>query len=109
MRSLHTFSKPVKIALGVISVWPLIYIPLFMSFLFSNLFFTSPNGIPSQFLSIFILQTLTVLSNIILLIFYIIDIFNNEHLKGEKKTLWTIVLFFGGMIAMPIYWYLYVW
>jgi hypothetical protein len=36
-------------------------------------------------------------------------LFKTPAIKAEMKALWGIVLFFGGPIAMPIFWYLYVW
>jgi hypothetical protein len=28
---------------------------------------------------------------------------------NDKKALWAAVLFFGNMVALPVYWYLYIW
>lgn len=44
-----------------------------------------------------------------LLTFYIVHVFKNPALAGDKRTLWAVVLFFGNVIAMPAYWFLYVW
>jgi hypothetical protein len=38
-----------------------------------------------------------------------VNVFRNERVNNDKKVLWAVVLFMGGMIAMPIYWYLYIW
>jgi hypothetical protein len=42
-------------------------------------------------------------------IYYIFNIFKNERLEQNYKIMWTILLFFAGMLAQPIYWYLYIW
>jgi hypothetical protein len=44
-----------------------------------------------------------------LLAFYIVFLFKTNAVRTEMKALWAIVLFFGGPIAMPIFWYLYIW
>jgi hypothetical protein len=38
-----------------------------------------------------------------------VNVFRNDHVDKDKKVLWAVVLFMGNMIAMPIYWYLYIW
>ena len=40
---------------------------------------------------------------------FVIDIFRNAKVKQNQKALWAVVIFFGYIIAMPIYWYLYIW
>ena len=27
----------------------------------------------------------------------------------DKKALWAVVIFMGNALAMPVYWYLYIW
>ena len=44
-----------------------------------------------------------------LTVFYIVNVFKNNRIENDKKVLWAIVLFMGNMIAMPIYWYIYIW
>jgi hypothetical protein len=38
-----------------------------------------------------------------------VNVFRNDRVDKDKKVLWAVVLFMGNMIAMPIYWYLYIW
>ena len=44
-----------------------------------------------------------------LIAIYIYDHFHNDKVDKDKKALWAVVLFFGNIIVMPVYWYLYVW
>ncbi|MCB0644958.1 MAG: hypothetical protein KDC44_25105 [Phaeodactylibacter sp.] len=44
-----------------------------------------------------------------LLVFYVTHLFKTIKIPDEKKTLWAIILFFGSLIAMPVYWYLNIW
>jgi hypothetical protein len=45
----------------------------------------------------------------ILLGIYVVNVFKNDHVSKDKKALWAVVLFLGNVIAMPVYWYLYIW
>ena len=42
-------------------------------------------------------------------IFYIIHTIWNSQLDNEKKILWIVVLVTVNGVAMPVYWYLYIW
>jgi hypothetical protein len=44
-----------------------------------------------------------------LLAFYIVFLFKSSDIRNDMKALWAVVLFLGGPIAMPIFWYLYIW
>ena len=62
-----------------------------------------------MFAVLFALHIFTMLLIMGLSIFYIVDVFKNNRVDKDKKALWAIVIFLGNMIAMPIYWYLYIW
>lgn len=103
-------SKPAKIALGVATIWPGIYVLVFLGFmlyLLTNMP-TGESGL-NVLLPFFVVHIGTMLWNIGLLIFYIVHLFKNDRIENSMKALWAIVLFFGSLIAMPIYWYLYIW
>lgn len=55
------------------------------------------------------LHLLTMLWIISLTIFYMANVFRNDRVNKDMKVLWAVVLFMGSIIAMPIYWYLYIW
>ena len=57
---------------------------------------------------IFVLHGITIGWLWVLLAIYIYNVFHNDGVGKDKKALWAVVLFLGNMIAMPIYWYLYV-
>lgn len=106
--------KPTKILVGLASLWPFVYMILFFIFFLSSFFFLSASpgqefGPPVGFIVIFLLHLLTMLWIMALTIFYIVNVFRNERVDKDKKALWAVVLFMGNMIAMPIYWYLYIW
>ena len=66
-------------------------------------------GMPFLFVLIFLLHVFTMLEMFILIAFYIIHLFKNDRIPNDKKALWAIVIFCGSLIAMPVYWYLYIW
>jgi uncharacterized membrane protein len=66
---------------------------------------------PSErtFFLMLLIHLLTMIIIMALLTFYIINVFRNERVKKDMKILWSVVLFLGSFVAMPIYWYLYIW
>src|SRR4030095_6010561 len=107
-------NKLLKILLGLATIWPFAYIVLFFFFVFSSFFFVPGPGDPESgpplfFLVLFPLHILTMFWIMALTVFYMVNVFRNERVDKDKKVLWAVVLFMGNMIAMPIYWYLYIW
>jgi phage shock protein PspC (stress-responsive transcriptional regulator) len=62
-----------------------------------------------NFIVLFLLITVLVISALGMMIYYIIDISNNKTLDSNNRLIWILLLVFGGFIANAIYWYLYVW
>ena len=106
-------SKSNKLILGAFTFWPIVYMVIFFGFIFSQFLLvdvsTSSGEPPTAFFLIFILHFLTIILSIGLLIIYIRNVFSNNRIPQDKKALWAIVIFLGSFIAMPIYWYLYIW
>jgi hypothetical protein len=44
-----------------------------------------------------------------LIAIYIRDIFKTNRVDKDKKALWAVCIFLGNMVAIPIYWFLYIW
>ena len=106
--------KPAKVVLGALSLWPIVYMFLFIGFFFLAVLAgpgpAEPGSGPNPAWALFIgVHLLTMVLILALEVFYIVDIFRNNRVEGDKKALWAIVIFFGNAIAMPIYWYLYIW
>ena len=99
--------KSTKLLLGAATLWPFVYMFLFFILVFSMLFLGP--GAERVMPFVFVLHMLTILLVLGLTVFYIVDIFKNERVEKDKKVLWAMVIFFGNMVAMPVYWYLYVW
>lgn len=117
--------KSGKILLGLATLWPFVYMIFFFMFIFSMFLFiptapppgsgsglgpgSGPSGPPMFFFVIFPLHLLTILWIIALTVFYMVNVFRNDRVNKDMKVLWAVVIFMGSMIAMPIYWYLYIW
>ncbi|QQS40113.1 MAG: hypothetical protein IPM63_12155 [Acidobacteriota bacterium] len=102
-----------KKLLGFLTAWPFAWIFLFIIFIF-GLIASDPGGDLGpiggvMFLIFFLVHFLTVLLAIGLQVFYIVNVFKNEKVKKEHQIAWVLALFFGGLFAMPIYWYINIW
>lgn len=56
-----------------------------------------------------IILPLTMILLMVLLAIYIVNVFKNNTVESDKKALWAIVLFFGNIISMIVYWALHIW
>lgn len=116
---MNNMSRTTKILLGIATAWPIVYMGLFMAFMFGSFFFTfmtemhhsgaGPEAFPIAFVVLFALHFLTMLWILGLLVFYILHVFQTNRVPKDQKALWAVVLFLGGPLAMPVYWYLYIW
>lgn len=107
-------TKPAKVVLGIVTIWPAIYMAFF--FVVVCLLFASFLGEPSdggylvRLLGIlFPLHLGTIVVIVGLGAFYIYHLFQNDQIGQNQKALWAVVLLMGNMISMPVYWYLYFW
>jgi len=104
-------SRNKAIALGICTVIPILYVFVFISFF---LFAFNSSSFESRahdliFKIIFPIHFAVMLLLLGNLIICIKDVFSNEHIESDKRSLWAIVLFFGNVIAMPVYWYINIW
>ena len=101
--------RALAIGLGVASFSPLAaFTFLFGKILFDTDFRTmmrigSEQFTRAYFEKVFLLQLVT----IVLVIGYLVNIFLSK--KVQRKGLWAFLIFFGNIITIPIYWYLYFW
>lgn len=107
-------SKGKAIVLAIFTAWPFLYMFLFMGTAFALMMSgfgdeDHSSGPPAILLVIFALHFLTMLEIFVLLVIYIVHVFKTDRVPQDKKALWAVVLFLGNMIAMPVYWYLYIW
>ena len=102
------------IVLGIFSVWPFVYVLLFLGIVFATALgefwgIGAGETFPLPAAIFFSVHLLTMLEIFILLVIYLVYLFKTDRVAQDKKALWAVVLFMGHMIAMPIFWYLYMW
>ena len=107
-------SRPVALIVAALTLAPWAYFAFFFVFAMSQ--FTpaaSPPGQPDQleeqFATLFRLHLLVMVFMVGLIAFYIVHLFRTDRIPADKKALWAVVLFFAHVLAMPFYWYLYMW
>jgi len=111
----NKMTKGKAITLGLFSIWPVIYFFFFMAVFFLMVATTAmhqgqaADGLPLFFLIIFPLHIFTMLEIFILLAIYLTYLFKTDVVPADKKALWAVALFLGHMIAMPVFWYIYIW
>ncbi len=86
-------------------MWPLLYIFLFMF----SMFGMASNMNEFRFDFIFRIHLATILQGYFMIGGYIYYIVKTNIVPKNKKTLWVVIIFLGNMIAMPVFWYLYLW
>lgn len=107
--------KSNKIILGFCTIVPFLYFIFFFLFIFANIFLMVRNEAfvenepPNWFFTLFICHFIVIIWIIVLLIIYLINVFRNDRVQEDKKILWVVIIFLGNIIAMIIYWYLYIW
>jgi hypothetical protein len=106
-------SRGKAITLAVFTAWPVVYVVLFMCMMFGTVMSGFLGGRSSvaapAFWIIFPLHLLTMLEIFVLLAIYMVYLFRTSRVARDKKALWAVVLFLGNMVAMPVFWYLYIW
>jgi hypothetical protein len=109
--------KSNKIWLGIATFWPVVYVFLFIV-LVVVFTVTGPGSKASAdfvgwlgpgMVVLFLVHMLTILGTLALTVFYIVRVMNAEQLDQNLKIVWIILLFFFGMLAQPVFWYLYIW
>ena len=110
-------NKPVKLLVGALSLWPFLYIFVFFGFIATSFLWMTradggrerSSGPPLAFLLLFAAHLATMLLIFALIAFYIVYLFKTDRVEQDKKALWAAVLFLGNMVAMPVFFYLYIW
>jgi hypothetical protein len=106
--------KGKAVVLAVFTAWPFLYILLFICMAFSMIISGFAGGghpaePPFIIWIILPLHFFTMFEMLALIVIYIIHLFKTDRVPQDKKALWAVVLFLGNMIAIPVYWYFYIW
>lgn len=98
-----------RLLLGIVTLLPLAYMAGFMWMVLSSIRTEVPPFDVDQFHVLFAMHLGMMALVFGLLVFYIVHLFRTSAIRNDMKALWAVVLFFGNMPAMIVYWYLYVW
>jgi len=96
--------------IGAATLWPPVYLVLFLSVIGLSFFSIQHPGHPPPtgvFAFIFPLHCLTMILSFALTAVYIVHAVRNDRLTQEMRIIWIIILFMGNLIAFPVYWWLY--
>jgi glucan phosphoethanolaminetransferase (alkaline phosphatase superfamily) len=102
-------TKPTQILLGVFTILPLIYMIYFFYTVSSSMSAPATSFDQESFDQLFKIHFASMLLTLVLLIVYITHLFRNKVVPNDKKALWAVILFLGNVIAMIVYWFLYIW
>ncbi len=114
-------NRVAKILLLAATLWPVGYMVYFMAFLFSLMIRIPPQArmhgasappVPPSmdaFFTLFGLHLFTMVLTGALIALYVVHLFRTPRVAADKKVLWAVVLFMANVIAMPVYWYVYIW
>jgi hypothetical protein len=109
-------SRPVKVVVGALTLVPFLHIAAFMAtFLWVFVQISQsqhgppPQGIEAWFFAVMAVHFAMILFVWALLAFYIVYLFKTDRVPKDKKALWAVVLFMAGLIAMPVFFWLYIW
>jgi hypothetical protein len=101
-----------RILLGMATLWPMLYIFVFMAFVMGMMFIapdSTSSGPPVAFMVIFPLHMLTILGIFALIAAYLVMAIKNKGLEDNMRIIWVILFVTFGVFAMPVYWWLHVW
>lgn len=101
-------TKPKALVLAAFTLWPIVYVISFMG-LMAYLAIFAGAEIPPFFGILVVVHLLTMLEILGLLIYYGAHLYRTTAIPPDKKALWAVVLFFANVLALPVYWWLYVW
>ena len=105
----HSLSalRPLQFALGVCTLWPL------ARFVYDNYDMLVSGGDPANPFREWRPTTLLDFSSLALylalLVFFLIYTYRSARVPTDKRAAWTFFLLFAGFVAMPLFWFMYIW
>jgi hypothetical protein len=101
-------NRTLALTWGALTLAPILFF-MYMVFFHTPPQLTGPEEARAYSMLMFRLGGTVVVGGWLLVASYIIYVFKSRHVPSGKKVLWAAVLFFGNMLAMPVFWFLYVW
>jgi uncharacterized BrkB/YihY/UPF0761 family membrane protein len=105
--------RPIRLVVGILNCLPFAYGAFFIAWSSSMAFRNDHqpadmDKFHRQFNMIFSLHLATIVLIMALIAFHIVYLFKTNRVPKDKKALWAAVIFLGNMVAIPVFWYLYV-
>jgi len=103
------------VVVAILTIAPWAYVVFFLSYLMPKFTsFTTPGGPPPEefhhlFDTVFRWHLGIMGLVLALTILYMVHLFRTDRVPADKKALWAVVLLLGNVLAMPVYWYFYMW
>lgn len=111
-----TISKPVKWIVGIATAWSVLNPILFVALVafvwpWDFLVFDSGSDWLASDIVLFtlILLGLTVVNQLALMVFYLVHVAKNSAAEESVRIVLGLGFFFMTVVAMPVYYYLYIW
>lgn len=102
-------TNPLRVPLGVLSIWPVVYIGLFFTFMVAAMAGGGSEAMIDIFPVVMGVHAATAMLGMALVIGYGIHALTDRTLPTQERLLWGILLFVGNLLAVPAYWYLRIW
>jgi hypothetical protein len=110
-------SKPKKILLGVLTVWPLAYMMTFVVTVLGLVMTASGvrppsgpgSGPPAWVPLLFVAHIGTMMLMLGLTVFYGIHAYRSVRVPENRRIIWVLLNVLGSFIAQGFYWYLFIW
>lgn len=107
-------TRRTKILLGAATWWLPVWFVLFVAGWFGMVVLVVVRDEPMQpapgwLVLFFGVGGATVLLTLVLGFVYVVHLFNNPRVTSDQQTGWMLALLFAGVIAMPLYWYRFIW
>lgn len=109
-------SKPIQILVGLGTAWLIIYPILFVAIwlaMFGVGFMAQNQDVQPSFMALFFavfpLHCLTIALQLVLQVFYLIHVIKNTIASETIRIILGVGIFFLPFIAMPVYYYLFIW
>ena len=101
--------------IGALTLVPWAYVIFFLTYLIPTFMSLPQPGTGSQegfdphFWALFRIHLGAMLLIFALIAFYIVYLFRTDRVPQDKKALWAVVLILANTLAMPVFWYFYIW
>ena len=105
-KGIFFMKRLIKAVLGSLTILPFFYL-LWANMVLVPMF--RDRNVTSPFNLFFTLNLIGLSLTFVLLIGFLTHLYRNQKVHQNRKTIWTIALLFGSFLAMPIYWWMYIW